>query len=79
MTGLSCDPTGLGDDADAGRLQTLGALFNAEFDLLAFLQVLEAITLDGGVMHKDIRSALTSDEAVALVSIEPLDRSDDTF
>jgi hypothetical protein len=30
-------------------------------------------------VDKDIRAVLTSNEAVALAAIEPLDRADDTF
>jgi hypothetical protein len=60
-------------------LQTLGALFDSELDLLAFLQVLEAFALDRREVDKDIIAAVASEEAVALRPIEPLDCTVDTF
>ena len=67
------------DNDDVGSLKTLGALFNSELDLLAFLQVLETITLNGREMYKDIISTFASEKAVALRSIEPFDCTVDTF
>jgi hypothetical protein len=61
------------DDDDVAGLKTLGALFNSELDLLAFLQILEAFALDRGEVHENIIAAFASEEAVALRSIEPLD------
>jgi hypothetical protein len=66
-------------NGDVSSLRTLLALLDFEFDLLAFIQVAETFALDGGVVDKDIRAALTSNKAVALATIEPLDRADDTF
>jgi len=60
-------------------LKTLGAIFNSELDLLAFLQVLESFALNGGEMNENVRAALTLEEAVALRSIEPFDCTVDTF
>src|SRR6185436_1529328 len=67
------------EDDDVGSLKTLGALFNCELDLLAFLQVFETFALNGGEVYEHIRAALTGDEAVTLGPIEPLDCTVDTF
>ena len=66
-------------DGNVSCLRAFLALLDCEFDLLAFVQVAETFALDGGVVDKDIRTVLTSDEAVALAGIEPFDRADDTF
>ena len=66
-------------NGDVGSLRAFVALLDFEFDLLAFIQVAETFALDGGVVDKDIRAILTSNEAVALAAVEPLDRADDTF
>ena len=60
-------------------LQTLGALLDGEFHLLAFLQVLKAFAANCGKVDKDVGAAIASDETVALGPIEPLNRADDTF
>jgi len=67
------------DDDHVARLKTLGALFNIELDLLAFLQVLETLALNGREVDEDILTAIASEEAIALRSIEPLDCTVDTF
>jgi hypothetical protein len=46
------------DRADVGRLETLLALLNLEFDLLAFFERAIAIHLNSGVMDEHVRSAL---------------------
>ena len=69
----------LADDDYVCGLETLGALFNCELDLLAFLQVLESFALNGGEMYEDIRPALALEETVALCSVEPFDCTVDTF
>ena len=60
-------------------LRTLGAALDREFDLLAFFEVLETITLDGGEMDENVRAAFARDEAEALGPIEPLNDTADTF
>ena len=60
-------------------LRTLGACLNGEFNLLAFLEVFETITLDRGEMHENIRAAIASKKAIALAAVEPFDCSDNTF
>ena len=64
---------------DVAGLRTLGALFNCELDLLAFLQVAETITLNGGEMNENVLSTFTFDEAEALVTVEPLNCTDYSF
>lgn len=53
----------------------LGSTDNAECDIVAFIQALIPITLDGGVMNKYIASAsiFWRDEAIALLITEPFD------
>ena len=60
---------------DVGRLQALSAFFDSKLDLLAFLQVAVSITLNGREMDENVRSAFAGDKTVALVAIEPLDRT----
>jgi hypothetical protein len=60
-------------------LQTLGTLFDGEFHLLAFLQVLEAFASDGGEVDKDIGTTFALDETEALGAIEPFNRTDYTI
>ena len=61
-----------------GSLQALGALLDAKLYLLTFLQGPKAFRLNCGVMHKDIRSALAFNEAIAFARIEPLNFADNT-
>ena len=60
---------------DVAGLRTLGALFNCELDLLAFLQVAETIALNGGEVNENVLSTFALDEAEALVTVEPLNRT----
>jgi hypothetical protein len=60
-------------------LRTLGALFNIELDLLAFLQVAETIALNGGEMDENVLSTFAFDEAEALVTVEPFNCTDYSF
>src|SRR5699024_11801348 len=58
--------------ANVRRLRTLLALLDVEFELLIFVQVAVAGTLDSGEVCEDISGAIIwSDEAVALVGVEP--------
>ena len=63
-------------DFDVGSLQTLRALFDGEFHLLAFLEIAEAFAFNCGVVNEHIRATLASEETITLVPIEPLDRTD---
>ena len=67
------------NDDDVAGLKSLGALFNSELNLLAFLQVLEPLALNGREVDKDIIAAFASEEAIALGPIEPFDCTVDTF
>src|SRR3970282_2402644 len=58
---------------DCVSLQALLALGDGEADLLAFLQALEALGLDGAEVNKHVLAILTADEAEALGIVEPLD------
>ena len=60
------------------HLRPVGALLQP-VDLLAFIQVFETISLDGREVDENIRAAFAGDESVAFATIEPLDRTDDTF
>jgi hypothetical protein len=60
-------------------LRSFGTLFNNEFNLLAFLQVFETVTLNGGEMDEHVRSTFALDKAEAFVAIEPLYRTSYTI
>ena len=60
---------------DVAGLGSLGALLNCELNLLAFLQVAVAIALNGGEMDEYVLAAFALDEAEALVTVEPFDRT----
>jgi hypothetical protein len=77
--GFGCTVGGGLDGFDVGGLQTLGAFFDREFNALAFFEVAETLALDSGEVDEDIRAAFAGDESVAFATIEPLDRTDDTF
>lgn len=53
-------------------LRSFLALDDLKLDGIAFLQGLEAFTLNGRVVNEDVSSALLADEAVTLGIIEPL-------
>src|SRR5699024_6458817 len=58
--------------ANVRRLWTFLTLLNVEFDLLIFFQVAVTGTLDSGEVCENIGGAVIwSDEAVALVRVEP--------
>src|SRR5436190_5006613 len=61
--------------ADVGGLQALRALGYLELHVLVFLQAAEAVAVNLGVVHEDVRSVGAGDEAVALLRVEPLDGS----
>ena len=67
------------NDDDVAGLKSLGALFDSELNLLAFLQVLETLALNGREMDEDIIAAFACEKAVALGPIEPLNCTVDTF
>lgn len=57
---------------DFGGLRPFLSLHNFEFHRVAFLQAAIAFTGDGGVVHKNIRSAFASDESKSFGIVEPL-------
>ena len=54
---------------DVGGLRTLLSLDNLELDAIAFRERLEAASLNGAEVDKDIRPSLARDKAVALASL----------
>jgi hypothetical protein len=57
---------------DVCCLPALRPLNDVELHCLTFLQTLEAIRIDGRVMHEYILPVLAGDEAVALCVVKPL-------
>jgi hypothetical protein len=57
---------------DVRGLQALGALGDFEFNRLAIIQRLVAISHDRGEMDENVLSTLALDESKALAGIEPL-------
>src|ERR1700689_2829262 len=72
LAGLACRGSG---SADVGGLRTLRALGYLELHVLVLLEATEAVAVNLGVVHEDIRSVGAGDEAVALLRVEPLDGS----
>ena len=58
---------------DFFSLWSFGALRHFELDFLALFEGLEAIALNGAVVHKDVRGAWLFNEAIALRVVKPLD------
>jgi hypothetical protein len=67
------------NDSNLRCLQALRALFDCEFDPLAFFQATKALTQDRCEVDEYIVSFFALDEAVAFSIVEPLDRTDFTF
>src|SRR5262252_7925519 len=61
--------------ADAGGLRALRALGDLELHALVLLQAAEAVAVNLGIVHEDVRSVGAGDEAIALLRVEPLDGS----
>src|SRR5436190_3414309 len=57
---------------DVSGLWTFLPLDNLELDVIAFRERLEAASLNGAEVDKDIRPSLTRDKAVALGVVKPL-------
>jgi hypothetical protein len=60
---------------DVGGLKALGALDHFEFDGRAFLEIAISVSLDGGIVDKNVLTLAALDEAVTLCGVEPLDSS----
>lgn len=71
---LSPQPAG-SEDLDLEGVFTLGPVLERELDLLTFFQSSVAVHLDGTEVHEHVRLVLPLDESVALLRVEPLDRS----
>jgi hypothetical protein len=61
----------LAQNCNVRCLRSFRTFFNNEFNLLAFGQIFETVTLNGREMDKHVRSAFALDEAEAFVTIEP--------
>src|SRR4051794_34580516 len=67
---------GVSDGLDVLRLRALGALGDLELHALVLVQRAVALALDGRVVHEDVgAAAVLSDEAEALLGVEPLHRT----
>jgi hypothetical protein len=53
-------------------LGALASLDDVEFHLIAFLETLIALALDGAVVNEDVSPALAAEEAITLCVVEPL-------
>ena len=60
-------------DRYISSLISLWALCHVELDLLVLMKLLEAASVDSGVVNKNIWSIFTGDETESLLVIEPLD------
>src|ERR671918_2610135 len=60
--------------SDLGGLRTLLTLLDVERHALTLVEALVSVGLDRGVVHEHVRAATVgSEEAVALLAVEPLD------
>jgi hypothetical protein len=56
-------------------LEPFSALGHLKLNRLVFLERLKPFPLDGGMMHKDIRTVLLGNETITLGIIKPLYRT----
>src|SRR5262245_40843784 len=63
------------DGPDVLRFLALAAGRDVELDALALVEAAVPVTLDRRVVHEDVVAPFDGDEAVALLGVEPLDRS----
>jgi hypothetical protein len=62
---------GFPEARDLIRLGSFGSLDDVELDLIALLQALVPLALDGAVMNEDVCPAVAAEEAVALCIVKP--------
>jgi len=60
-------------------LRAFWTLSYLKLDLVAFLQAFIAFGRDGAVMHENVGSSVTSDEAITFGVVEPFHRAFQTF
>src|SRR5271170_3133219 len=60
------------DSGNVLRLPAFGAFRHVELHGLAFLQALEAASLNRGEMHENVFAILTADKTIALGVVKPL-------
>src|SRR5688572_12260136 len=65
----------LADRTDVGCLLALGAIYDVEFEFLALVEGLVAVSGDRGEVYEHILPVGTGDEPVPLLVAEPLHRS----
>jgi hypothetical protein len=58
-------------DNDVRRLRTFGALCNFELYLITFVEHLESISLDGGIMNEHVIPFIPGNESKALLLVKP--------
>ena len=59
-------------------LRAFRALLNRELHFLAFHELAETVALDRRIVDEHVWAAVAREKAVALLCVEPLDRSADT-
>ena len=63
------------DRPDVLGLQSLGTLDNVELHFLVLMEGLEAVHIDGGIVHEDVLAIFLLDKAEALGFVKPFDSS----
>ena len=56
-------------------LGPLGAFYDVEFHFLSFIESLESLHVQAGIMNKNVFSAFVADKAVPLLIVKPLHSS----
>jgi hypothetical protein len=64
---------------NVASLGALGALLDSELDALTLFEVAVTVALDGGEVDENVRATFAFDKTVAFATVEPFDRTDDTF
>jgi hypothetical protein len=62
-----------------GGLRAFGAALDGELHLLAFVQVAKTVASDGREVDEHVVAAFALNEAVALATVEPLNRTLGSF
>ena len=67
------------DDDNRARLLALLAVSDGEFHLVTFVEGAEALALNFRVMDENVSAIFGGDEAIALITVEPLDDATSTI
>jgi hypothetical protein len=54
-------------------LKTLGTGYNFKLNIISFVERLEAFTLNGAVMYKNVITGIAADETITFFVVKPLD------